>query len=293
MSTDVQIEFEQLSNGEVGLRSVFKKADGTPRFILPLPPQMIESDAGVRYMVVSEALHGGCEYQTRRFFDAHLGPDDLFIDVGAHWGLFTLTAAGLHPAKLSVIAIEADPFNTFRLAKSVSFNGFAGQVEIMACALGADSGIAGLIGGKGTMGGSIDGVSYGAPDSGEAPPPSYSVPVLTLDYILSKRPELARKPVFLKVDVEGLEIEVLRGAAELIASGRLKAMVIEKGHAYDREPALSGFGAMVEGLAAQGFTVYRFKGHNHPGPLIPYELSADDCDIVCVADGIKPLAEYR
>ena len=50
---------------------------------------------------------------------------------------------------------------------------------------------------------------------------------------------------------------------------------------------------MVDEIEAQGFTIYRFEGHNQPGPLLPYELTADDCDIVCVADGIEPLPAYR
>jgi FkbM family methyltransferase len=283
----------KLADGEVGLRSVFKKADGSPRFLIPLPPKLISDDPGIKYMAINEGLSGGCEYQTRRFLDAHLGADDLFIDVGAHWGLFTLTVASLHPGALSVIAVEADPYNVTRLIKSIQLNRLGEQIEIIPCAIGAGAGTAELIGGRGTMGHSVGGVSYLASDSTNIPPATVSVPVMTLDAIIADRPSLAHKPVFLKVDVEGFEIDVLRGAADLIASGRIKAMVIEKGKAYTRDPALADFGKMLDGLKDNGFACYRFKGHNHPGPLIPYELSQEDCDIVAISADITPLPHYE
>jgi len=288
------INLLKLPDGEVGLQSVFKNADGTPRFVLPLPADLIdiENDLGIRYLVMNES-RGGCEYQTRRFLDAHLGPADLFIDVGAHWGLFTLTAASRHPDELTVLAIEPDPHNVARLHKSITHNTLTEQVEVLSCAVGATTGTANLVGGMGTMGHSIEGVAYSPEDQPQMPPPTCTVAVETLDHILAERPALAHKTIFLKVDVEGLEIDVLAGAENLLASSRLAALVIEKGKTYQAGPALVGFGNMLVRLRAQGFECFCFEGHNHPGPLIPYELSPEDCDVVCLSPQLKPLPRYE
>jgi len=286
------IHLLRLPGGEVGLRSVFKDGDGSPRFVLPLPENEIESDPGLSYLVINEC-RGGCEYQTRRFLDAHLEPDDLFIDVGAHWGLFTLTAASCHPGKVAVLAIEADPHNTDRLRRSIAHNQLTGQVEVLPCAVGAKAGTANLVGGLGTMGHSLEGAAYTPDLQPPTTPPSHVVPVQTLDQILADRPALADKRVFLKVDVEGSEVDVLEGARALLASGRVAAMVIEKGKTYQADPALSAFGAMLDRVRAQGFQCFHFKGHQQPGPLLPYELSNQDCDVVCLSSRLKPLPHYE
>ncbi len=294
MPDQTTINLLKLPDGEVGLQSVFKNADGTPRFVLPLPADLIEieNDLGIHYLVINES-RGGCEYQTRRFLDAHLGPADLFIDVGAHWGLFTLTAASRHPGELTVLAIEPDPHNVTRLHKSIAYNKLTAQVEVLPCAVGATTYTASLIGGMGSMGHSIEGRAYTPENKLHMPPPTCTVAVETLDHILAERPALADKNMFLKVDVEGLEIDVLAGAADLLSSGRLAALVIEKGKTYQAGPPLAGFGNMLDKLRAQGFGCFRFGGHNHPGPLIPYRLSPEDCDVVCLSPQLKPLPRYE
>ena len=292
MSDQTTINLLKLPDGEVGLQSVFKNDDGTSRFVLPLPTDLIENDPGIRYLVINES-RGGCEYQTRRFLDAHLGPADLFIDVGAHWGLFTLTAASCHPDELTVLAIEPDPHNVARLHKSIAHNKLTEQVEVLPCAVGAKAGTANLVGGLGTMGHSLEGAAYTTDLQPPTTPPSHVVPVQTLDQILADRPALADKRVFLKVDVEGSEVDVLEGARALLASGRVAAMVIEKGKTYQADPALSAFGAMLDRVRAQGFQCFHFKGHQQPGPLLPYELSNQDCDVVCLSSRLKPLPHYE
>ena len=69
--------------------SAFTKPDGAPRFVMPIARRFL-ADAGVGYLARYETQHGGYEYPTRCFLDQHLQPGDVFIDVGAHWGLYAL-----------------------------------------------------------------------------------------------------------------------------------------------------------------------------------------------------------
>jgi hypothetical protein len=94
-------------NGWVVLPASLKSPDGQPRLHLTFPYEFA-SDAGANYLVRSEVKHG-YELPTRNFLERLFQPGDLFIDVGAHWGFFTLQAA-THPAwDVKVIAFEPDP----------------------------------------------------------------------------------------------------------------------------------------------------------------------------------------
>lgn len=54
------------------------------------------------------------------------------------------------------------------------------------------------------------------------------VPVLTLDGFLDSRPDLMARPnIALKIDVQGFEWPVLAGAAKLLESGKVRAILIE------------------------------------------------------------------
>ncbi|MHA1554856.1 MAG: FkbM family methyltransferase [Alphaproteobacteria bacterium] len=217
---------------------------------------------------------------------------DLFIDVGAHWGLFALTVASKFRGHRPVIAIEVDPFNVTRLIKSVQVSGLTAGIEIVPCAMGARNGTAPLIRGMGTMGNSVEGAAFAALPGTKVPEPTCSVPVMTIDALLAERPQLDGKRVYLKVDVEGHELEVVAGASDLIASGRLAAMMLEKGKSYSQEPGLSKFRNALTELKDQGFSLYRFADRIKPGPLIAYEFSEEDCDVLCLAAGIQPLPWY-
>jgi len=92
------------------LPSVFRDPKGDARFNLPIPKAFLK-DPAIKHLIEREARYGGFEYPTRAFFDAHLEPGDVFIDVGAHWGMLSLSAATRHPGEISVLAIEADPAN--------------------------------------------------------------------------------------------------------------------------------------------------------------------------------------
>ncbi|HEY9015108.1 MAG TPA: glycosyltransferase family 9 protein, partial [Gemmatimonadales bacterium] len=113
------------------LRSAFSKADGSPRFVMPIPRKFL-GDAGIGYLARHETQFGGYEHPTRLFLDQHLRPGDLFIDVGAHWGLYALTAATLWPGEIQVLAIEPEPENQRHLQEWIIRNGVTKDVTVVA-----------------------------------------------------------------------------------------------------------------------------------------------------------------
>ena len=198
----MQLRFAKLPDGDLGLELAGGKRGRRP-LLIPVPPTWAQ-DPGSRALVLQEH-EGGFERETRQFFDRHLRRDGVFIDAGAHWGLFSLTIAGAHRTNRTVIAIEAHPHNAVRLAKAVEISQLRKKVEIVVCALGAGGGTTTLYEG-GTMG-NVVGTSANAqaahfnPDGVAA---SYSVPVVSVDRLMDERSSApADRPVMMKVDVEG------------------------------------------------------------------------------------------
>lgn len=269
------------------LTAAFPTSDGKPRFTMVLPPGTLK-DPGVRALVRGETERGGYEYPTRAFIDAHLGASDLFIDVGAHWGIYSLHAATRHRGGVRVLAIEAHPGNIGPLTQGVTGNGLGGSVEVICVAAGAKPGSAPLVFNS-TMGHSLYGLGLpeGAGRLGEV-----TVPVLPLDLLLAERPERAKRRMILKIDVEGYEPEVIEGARHVLDSGRVAAVIWEHGSAFGTGERREAMMAMCRALEARGYRQFRFPHPTMGGPLVPFAPTPECYNVFALAPDLKRLAVY-
>ena len=103
-------------------------------------------------------------------------------------------------------------------------NGLQLDVELVCAAAGAAPGLSKLWP-HSTMG---NFVSDTRPADAPADNPPLSVAVMPLTQLFEGREDLAPGRIFLKIDVEGYEPEVLAGVDALLASGRVAAVVLEK-----------------------------------------------------------------
>jgi FkbM family methyltransferase len=284
--SQLQVQLPMLSDGHPALPSVDRRADGKPRFYLPLVKELITADAGVKYIVTYESLYGGYEGISRKFFDEHLEPGDLFLDIGAHWGMFSLTAATRHPGQVRVLAVEPHPLNVTQLLKGVSVNRLHEVIDVVASAAGDRRGIARLRLNT-TMGHSLD---EATPLPSQAP---LLVPVTTVDELLSTRPELAQGRVLMKIDVEGFEYEVLCGARQLMESGRVAAVMWEKGHSYGQGAGHEKMLKMIDEFDRYGFRLYRFPSSEFDGPLIPFAPTPEVGNVFALAPGFERKPVYE
>jgi FkbM family methyltransferase len=152
------------------------------------------------------------DFEEMSFVLHYLRPEDLFVDVGANIGIFTVLASGVAGAR--TLAFEPAPFAFDFLLKNVRLNNLTSLVNAQNAALGGQKGKIRITSGLGTE-------NYVLLDKN--PSESVEVELLTLDSL-----EANFHTVVAKIDVEGFEQEVLAGAKSFLARPSLQAMIIER-----------------------------------------------------------------
>ena len=175
----------------------------------------------------------------------------LFLDVGANVGTYTIWAAELGA---EVIAVEpaADTFGL--LEENIALNGY--RVTTVRAAAGDHCGRARFTEG-------LDAGNSLAPDG------PVVTDLVTVDSLVGDR-----RVTGMKVDVEGFEINVLRGAARALADHRIGLIQIEWNQAsafavgQDRRP-------IAELLAGYGYRLFRPDATGRLAPLGDLGFGAD------------------
>jgi FkbM family methyltransferase len=246
-----------------------KLPNGAPRFYLSFPKALGQIDQGAKYLVFHEAT-GGYEPPTRNLLERILRAGDLFIDVGAHWGFFSLQAA-THPAgNIAVIAFEPDPTNAGILLRNIADRGVRQTVSVVCAACGDNFDLAPLVTNSSMMH-SIHGVGLKLP--GFTKGPAHWVSVITLDAALTRFPQTASRRVILKIDAEGFEPKVITGAAALLQSGRVVLVIWEFGQAFSAGAEREAMLGVLGNLSKLGFHHVRTASQDTDAPLIPFSAT--------------------
>jgi hypothetical protein len=109
---------------------------------MSIPSSLVVHDLGAAHLFYREVAGQGYEFALRRFVDQLLQSDDVFIDVGAHWGVHSLSAATRLPKAVTVLAFEANPENSKRLEAWVMQNKLEQEIEVVPKAVGGRVGTA-------------------------------------------------------------------------------------------------------------------------------------------------------
>ena len=261
---------DALGSSEVEFPSATLAADGTPRFRMSIPLSLVVSDLGAAHLFYHEVAGRGYEYALRHFLDLQLQSDDVFIDVGAHWGVHSLSAATRLPKQVSVLAIEANPENSTRLASWVKRNGLESEIEVIPKAAGNCAGIAHM---------RINGSSMGHRIAADG----MRIDMTTLDQVLADRDWLRWRRILLKVDVEGHETEVFAGARQLFSKCRIAAVIWEKSEFHEAAAQARRTSMVFDFLNAYGFRHYRFEDESHARSLVPLTGNEGPCNVFSLA----------
>lgn len=150
---------------------------------------------------------------------------DSFWDIGANWGLISLPAAQIVGTSGRVIAVEPSASNLAWLKRHIALNQCENIVTVVEAAVceqhGGSVSFSLLNDGRSPS----NSLMFSSSVNGEAPEVSQqiSVPAISLDSLLA---EQGRSPKLVKIDVEGAELKVLKGATKLLNSNTAPILVL-------------------------------------------------------------------
>lgn len=154
---------------------------------------------------------GLAEFEDMAFVLHFLRDSDIFVDVGANIGSYTVLASAVRNGHS--IAVEPVPSTFEHLLDNIRLNNIAHRVESVNCGVGAgDRRMLRFVRSR-------DAKNCVATDESDE---TVEVTVLSLDEIVRKR-----WPSLLKVDVEGFEAEVVAGGHSVLSCESLKAIIVE------------------------------------------------------------------
>lgn len=152
------------------------------------------------------------EFEDMAFVLHALRPADLFVDVGANIGSYTVLAAGV--ARADCVSIEPVPATFASLLDNLRLNDLSAQVDSKNIALGGAAGTLRFTADLDTINHAV-----GATEDARS---VILVPVMPMDAMLA-----GRVPAIIKIDVEGFESSVIDGAGNTFSSPELYAVLME------------------------------------------------------------------
>lgn len=181
-------------------------------------------------------LTGLYEFEEMAFLLHFLREEDLFVDVGANIGAFSILASGVIGSPS--IAFEPVPVTVALLENNVMINRLASKVTVINAAVGSKEGAIPFTSTFGAM-------NHAATDNEKEQGNFIEVPIMRLDDLDS-----SKIPTLIKIDVEGFEPEVIAGARSILKNPKVQALIVEtngsgKRYGYNDEDlhkTILGFG---------------------------------------------------
>jgi FkbM family methyltransferase len=196
------------------------------------------------------------DYREMCFWLGALHSGDLFVDVGANIGIYTLLIAS-HGC--DVIAVEPARDARRLLEVNLRLNGL--NATIVPAALGRVSG-------QGALTAELGSMNYLVPNATEAGAPGEpvtEVAVTTLDDVLGDRTAAG-----VKIDVEGFELDVLLGASRTLGEQRVGVLQLEW-NSMARERFGRGRHEIAQTLLDADYVLARPDDHGRLRPTVPDE----------------------
>jgi len=152
------------------------------------------------------------EFEDMGFVLHFLRPGDLFVDIGANIGAYSIlaSATGAH-----MISFEPVPATFEAFLDNIHLNRLETHVDARNHAVGRASGVLEMIADQDTTNQALRAEDH---YTGK----TIRVPVVTLDEALQNK-----TPKLIKIDVEGFETEMLAGAEATFAKSDLHAVIME------------------------------------------------------------------
>lgn len=193
-------------------------------------------------------LHQKYEPYMAQSLRANLRPGGVFMDVGSHFGIWSVYAAHIVGKTGKVFAFEPSPaFTVLKQNADLNF-----PVQAFNMGLGAEDGEATFFDQGVAASGSFvrDVTKINEAFQASVPIGGNNVRIRTLDTVVA---EAAVRPDVIKVDVEGFEFEVLRGAEYVL--GNVRPVLLIEIHPPQLKLSGGSDQAIIGFLEARGYSV--------------------------------------
>jgi FkbM family methyltransferase len=193
--------------GYIGCANLLRKALPQRNIAIKLNPDAtFEFPYGDGYWIklLNRSYH--YEDELELLFRDSANVDYTLLDCGANYGYWSVLVSSKPMGAHRAIAIEPSGQNFPKLKNNAEING--NRFELMKCAIGSARGTAKLSGTKHEA----FSIAGAAAEAGE------DVPVIALDNLIDDGKVTASGKYLIKLDVEGVEIEAIKGGARLLAT---------------------------------------------------------------------------
>lgn len=182
------------------------------------------------------------EFEDMAFLLHLLRVEDLFIDVGANVGSYTVLAAAVIGAKC--ISIEPIPATFKPLTENIRLNAISERVTALNIGVAAQPGKLKFTSGSDTT-------NHVISQKEKVTDGIIEVEVDTLDHLAGHL-----NPALLKIDVEGFEANVIEGADQVLRRDSILALIVERNKGQNRYGYQGNY--LQERLQDNGFAPHRY-----------------------------------
>jgi FkbM family methyltransferase len=188
-------------------------------------PRAINGEPEIRLVPMCRFLSSSYEPDVWSWLKQRTVPGSIILDVGAQFGLYSMLAARHIGADGRIFAFEPSPETVAVLRRHLKNNGMTDRVEIVQAAVGPEEGEVTFY-----MAGTHPSNTLAPTTVDPVKLTPVKVKAITVDGFCRQRQV---KPTILKIDVEGWELQVLRGATEVVQDPALTICVEMHPYAWE------------------------------------------------------------
>ncbi len=165
-------------------------------------------------------------------------PDSCYFDLGANIGQYSLYPVKKHGNKIHVYAFEPQSINYYLLNKNIYLNKLENNITPYCVAVSGNSGFSKLYIPKFIPGGNRS--QFGEENLKNMKMPTNHIQGMfgvTLDDLCTKWN--FPFPNYIKIDVDGIEIPIIKGAMNVLSNLAIKSVIVELGTDEEQQEAVS------------------------------------------------------
>lgn len=183
----------------------------------PVNGEPMRIDPRVRRLMAQQT-----ELDLWEYLRSAVGPAEQVLDIGSFLGVYAIMMARWSEPAGRVLAFEPSPGSGAILQRHLRMNGQADRVTLVRSAVGAEPGMVELREYSDPYRNAVASTAPGGVERGLT-----RVSVTTVDEVCASRGFV---PTLMRIDVQGFELAVLRGARETIQRGRGRLRIVLEVH---------------------------------------------------------------